>query len=106
METKEKFKITTKEFVETVHEVELPCYRLSWCNDEPFLIYKISGTAEKQIVESISFTETAPTYDFNCLSNALKCGNTEVSEMEWLDAIQSVINHLNKEVEKACKIAI
>lgn len=104
MKNPETIKITITEKVETHYEVELPCYRMAWCNDEPFALYKISGTSEKQQVEAVKFYESVPTYDTNCLPNAFKEGNTVATEMEWLDAIQSVINHLTNEVESACKV--
>lgn len=104
MKNPEKIKITLTEKVETHHEVELPCYRMAWCNDEPWAIYKISGTSEIQRVETVELYGLVPTYDLNCLPNALKEGNTVSTEMEWLDAIQSVINHLTNEVELACKV--
>lgn len=101
---KNQITITITEKIETHHEVELPCYRMAWCNNEPWAIYKISGTSESQIVETVNVYELAPSYYFNCLPNAFKEGNTVATEMEWLDAIQSVINHLTNEVEVACKV--
>jgi len=101
---KNQIKITITEKVETHHEVELPCYRMGWCNEKPWTIYKISGNAEKQTVENVELYRDAPAYGFNCLPNAFREGNTVSTEMEWLDAIQSVINHLTNEVELACKV--
>ena len=104
MKNPEKIKITVIEKVERDYEVELPCYRMSWCNGEPFTLYKITGTSEKQNVEAVNLYESAPTYYINCLPNAFRERNTVATEMEWLDAIQSVINHLTNEVESACKL--
>lgn len=104
MKTKETIKISFTERIEIVKELELPCYRMAWCNKEPWAIYKISGTEENPIVECVEFTGKFPIYDLDCVPNAFREGNTESSEMEWLDALQLVINHLNKEVEASCKV--
>ena len=104
MKNPEKIKITVIEKVEIDYEVELPCYRMSWCNGEPCTLYKLTGTSEKQNVEAVNLYESAPTYYINCLPNAFRERNTVATEMEWLDAIQSVINHLTNEVESACKL--
>jgi hypothetical protein len=104
MKNPETIKITLTETVTTSYEVEIPSYRMSWCNGKPFTLYKMSGTSEKQRVEAVNFYESAPTYYSNCVSNAFQEGNTVATEMEWLDAIQSVISHLTNEVELACKV--
>lgn len=100
----EKIKMTFSEKVERDVEFTIPCYMMAWCNEKPWVIYKASGTVEKTVIEAVSFRDHAPEYRFECLGNAFKQGNTEATEMEWLDAIQSVINHLTNEVELACKV--
>jgi len=104
MKNPERIKITVTEKVETHYEVELPCYRMAWCNDEPWAIYKVDGTYEKQNIKVVKLASAVPTYDSDCLPNAFREGNTVSTEMEWLDAIQGVINHLTNEVESACKV--
>lgn len=104
MKNSEKIKITISKKIETQHEVELPCYRMAWNNDKAWAIYRISGTSKIQTVESVDLYGSVPTYEIDCLTNALRERNTVATEMEWLDAIQSVINHLTNEVESACKV--